>query len=182
MKEFTFNQVYKIASTIEDGIDFGVPLIFHTTKQQRITLRQPAMVFNRHTLLHHYIRKCFLHHYDHYFLRMAETVIEDVVELTFLEDQFSQYGIPIDFLRIKYNEQDYPATTELTVINWYRRNRKNFILLTDRLYEEIFFILFSNRNLLQKFNAVIAKNFQEFHFKQADLTIGGKIRRTAIPA
>lgn len=60
MRELVLQQVYKTASTVEDGIEIGVPLIFNNTKRALADIKKTALNFNRHTLLHFYIKECFL--------------------------------------------------------------------------------------------------------------------------
>lgn len=125
MREFVLQQVYKTASTVEDGIEVGVPLIFKNDKKILADIKKAALNFNRHTLLHCYIKECFLMDNENLFNQRPDDVIEGAFELEFLETQFLQYDIEIDFLRIKYDEDDYPTTSRSRVQNWYKVNKKN---------------------------------------------------------
>lgn len=118
---------------------------------------------------------------ENLFNQRPEDVIEGVFELDFLENQFSQYDIGINFLQIKYDEDDYPTTSKNRVLNWYKLNKKKFELLADKICDDVFYILFSNRKLLQQFNIIISRDFEKFKFSRNELTINGKIKRTTIP-
>ena len=74
------------------------------------------------------------------------------------------YDIEIDFLRIKFDEDDYPITSKSRVQNWYKLNKRKFELLADKLCDDVFYILFSNRILLQQFNIIISRDFEKFKF------------------
>lgn len=181
MREFILHQVYKTASTVEEGIETGVPLIFKDKIRSLDIIRLTALKFNRNTLLHHYIKKCFVMDNENLFRGRPEDVIEGVFELEFLESQFLQYDIKIDFLQIKFDENDYPITSKSRVQNWYKLNKKKFELLADKLCDDVFYILFSNRILLQQFNIIISKDFEKFDFSKNELTNNGKIKRTTVP-
>jgi len=181
MREFVLQQVYKTASTVEDGIEIGVPLIFNNKKKTLAEIKKAALNFNRHTLLHFYIKECFLMDNENLFNQRPDDVIEGVFELEFLETQFLQYDIEIDFLRIKFDEDDYPITTKSRVQNWYKLNKKKFELLAEKLCDDVFYILFSNRILLQQFNIIISRDFEKFKFLNSELTKNGKIKRVTIP-
>lgn len=181
-KELHLYQVYKTASTIEQGIEIGIPLIFETTKQKLKLLRSKSITFNKNTLLHDYIKACFLWDNDHYFYETTEEVIDGVFDLEFLEQQFNSYGIDIDFLTIRWDKEDeYPITQPSTVQIWYKKNRNKFVQLADKISDDIFYVLFSNRNLLSDFNRMISENFNKFQFTTAELTSRGKIKRINIP-
>lgn len=181
MREFVLHQVYKTASTVEEGIEIGVPLIFKNRKKTLDIIKKSALNFHRHTLLHHYIKEYFLMDNENFFNQRPEDVIEGLFELDFLENQFLMYNIGIDFLEIKYDENDYPITSKSRVQNWFKLNKKKFELLADKLCDDVFYILFSNRKLLQQFNIIISRDFEKFKFSKNELTNKGKIKRTNIP-
>jgi hypothetical protein len=181
MKEFILNKVYKTASTVEDGIDLGIPLIFTDKKKALEVIKKAAHNFNRHTLLHHYIKDCFLMDIETLFLQRPEDVIWDVFEMGFLENQFYHYDIEVDFLKIKYDEDGYPITSKSRVQNWYKLNKKKFELLAAKLCDDVFHVLFSNRILLQQFNIMVSENFEKFMFSKNELTVNGKIKRVTTP-
>ncbi len=180
MKELVLHQVYKTASAVEEAIEIGIP--FFKNKKRILEIQKAsANNFHKHTLLHHYIKYCFLMDNENLFCERPDDVIEGVFELEFLQSQFSQYDIAIDFLEIKYDEDDYPKTTRSRVFNWYKLNKKKFELLSEKLCEDVFYILFSNRILLQQFNIIISKDFDKFNFSKNELTINGKLKRVSIP-
>lgn len=181
MREFVLQQVYKTASTVEDGIEIGFPLIFNNKKKILTEIKKAALSFKRYTLLHFYIKECFLMDNENFFNQRPDHVIEGVFELDFLEAQFSRYDIEIDFLRIEFDENDYPITSRRRVQNWYKLNKKKFELLADKLCDDVFYILFSNRILLQKFNKIISRDFEKFKFLKSELNERGKIKRVTIP-
>lgn len=165
---------------VEGAIDFGLTVNFPNKKNIDIA-RQKAIAFDKQTLLHLFIKQEFISHYKHWFMEMAEEVCWDIIELQFIEEQFSEYGVDIDFLQIKYDENDYPITTNRQIQSWYTKNSKKFTTLAEQLCDEIFFILFSNRKLLRKFNENNAANFTKFCFTQNQLTIKGTLKRQRIP-
>lgn len=181
MREFVLHQVYKTASTVEEGIEIGFPLIFKNTQKRLDVIKKSALNFHKHTLLHHYIKECFLMDNENFFNQRWEGVIEGPFELDFIGDQFLNYNIPIDMLQIKYDEDDYPTTSKSRVQNWFKLNKRKFELLAEKLCDDVFYILFSNRKLLQQFNIIISGDFEKFKFSKNELTINGKIKRTNIP-
>ena len=180
MKDLTLHQVYKIASFVEGAIDLGITINFSNKKNIELA-RQKAISFDKHTLLHLFIKQEFTGFYKYWFLNMSEEVCSENIELQFIEDQFYEYGVDIDFLKIKYDEDDTPITTNRQVENWYKKNSKKFDTLAERICDEIFFILFSNRKLLHKFNENNAMSFSKFCFQQNQLTNKGKLKRQRIP-
>jgi HNH endonuclease len=181
MKELVLHQVYKTASTVENGIEIGVPLNFESKKRILEIQKNAALNFNRHTLLHHYIKYCFLMDNEELFCENPYNIIEGAFELEFLHSQFVNYGIDIEILEIKFDENDYPITTPSRVYNWYIKNKKKFELLSEKICDDIFYILFSNRILLQQFNIIVSRNFQKFNFPKNKLSSSGKIKRLNIP-
>jgi hypothetical protein len=181
-RELILHQVYKTAATVEKGIDLSISFIFKTSKPKLKLLQNKCKTFHKNTLLHEYIKACFLFDNDNYFYETPDDVIDGVFDLDFLEDQFASYAIEIDFLRIKWPEdQDYPTTSTKTVFRWYNKNRTKFIQLAEKISDDIFFILFSNRNLLSNFNRMISNDFKNIKFAKKDLTQRGKIKRVNIP-
>ncbi|MGN6399126.1 MAG: HNH endonuclease [Flavisolibacter sp.] len=180
MKELILHQVYKIASNVEDAVDIGVPLNLDKKKDLSFA-QQRASSFHKETLLHLFIKHQFVSHYEHFFTSMTEQVADDPVELEFLEEQFDYYNVPIKFLKIRFDEFDYPITTDRQIINWYRRNEGKFRRLSEAICDEVFFILFSNRKLLHKFNENVANYFDRLQLKDTQLSIKGTLKRKAIP-
>lgn len=181
MKEFVLHQVYKTASTVEEAIEIGLPLIFNYKKRTLANIKTAALNFNRHTLLHFYIKECFLMDIKNFFTDRPDDVIEGVFELDFLETQFNQYNIDIEFLKIRFDEDDYAITSTSRVQNWYKSNKRKFEQLADKLCDDVFYILFSNRILLQQFNIVLSENFEKFEFLKSELRENGRIRRVTTP-
>lgn len=180
MKDLILHQIYKTASIVEDAIHYGAPLDF-TNKKELLCLSQKASAFDKHTLLHFFIKQEFIDYYNHFFIQMADYVHDETIELEFLEEQFSHYEVSIDFLQIKYDENDYPITTNTQITHWYKRNKKKFIHLSEKICDEVFFILFSNRKLLHKFNKNISSDFSKFLFNDQQLTSKGTLKRKPIP-
>lgn len=180
MKELKLHQIYKTASIVEDAIEVGLSLDLTNNKfSERV--RKKVLDFNKETLLHLFIKQEFINHYDHFFNGMTESVIDEVLELDFLEKQFLIYNVPINFFKIKYDENDYPITTEVQIQNWYKKNEKKFFLLSEKLCDEVFFILFSNRKLLHKFNENISQSFNKLLIPEKFLTQKGTIKRRPFP-
>ncbi len=75
----------------------------------------------------------------------------------------------------------YPTTTNTQIIRWYNRNKNKFIILSEKIYDEIFFIIFSNRKLLHKFNENLASSFDKFNFDKNQLTQKGTLKRQKVP-
>src|SRR6478736_3547294 len=113
---------------------------------------------------------------------MTENVCGEILELESLEEQFSCYNVPINFLQIKFDEDEYyPITTDNQIIRWYKRNQKKFNILSDKICGEIFHIIFSNKMLLHRFNENLVTNFDKFNFNKKPLTEKGTLKRIAIP-
>lgn len=180
MKELKLHQIYKTASIVEDAIELGLSLKLTDSKFSE-TVRQKALDFNKETLLHLFIKQEFVNHYEKLFYDLTENVIEQALELDFLKQQFLLYDVPIDFLQIIYDENDYPITTENQIQKWYKKNEKKFTLLSEKLCDEVFFILFSNRKLLHKFNENVSMNFDKLQIPEKFLTQKGTIKRRPFP-
>ncbi len=165
---------------VEGALDFGVSLDL-TTKKDLVFAKQRASSYNQETLLHLFIKQEFISHYYHFFNRMTESVCNEVIKLEFLEEQFNYYDVAIDFLKIKHDEDNNPISTNSQIIKWYNRNKNKFIILSEKIYNEIFFIIFSNRKLLHKFNENIASSFDNFNFDKSQLSIKGTLKRKNVP-
>lgn len=165
---------------VEGAIDFGLTIDL-SNKTNIALAKQKALNFDKHTLLHLFIKQEFISHYRHWFLEMTDDISWDTIELQFIEEQFFEYNVDIDFLQIKFDEDDYPITTNWQITKWYTKNAKKFTLLAERICDEIFFIIFSNKKLLHKFNENNASNFAKFSFTQNQLTAKGKLKRIRIP-
>lgn len=95
---------------VEDAVAFGVSLDLKN-KKDLLFARQRASAFHQETLLHLFIKQEFINNYHHFFTRMTDSVCDEVIELEFLEEQFTYYDVDIDFLRIKHDKNDFPITT-----------------------------------------------------------------------
>lgn len=112
---------------------------------------------------------------------MTDSVCDEDIELEFLEEQFNYYDVAIDFLKIKHDENDYPITTNSQIIRWYNQNKNKFIALSEKIYDEIFFIIFSNRKVLHTFNENLASSFDQFKFDKNQLSKKGTLKRKNVP-
>ena len=180
MKDFILNQVYKVSSIIEDAVDFGAPIHNLNAKTKKI-LKQKAITFQKETLLHYFIKQEFINYYEHLFTRMAENIPDEVMEMLLLENQFSEYNIQINFLEIKYDVNNNTLTTSRQINKWYNKNKSKFVTLSEKICDDVFFILFSNRRLLHKFNETLSRDFKEFNFSKDQLTSKGRLKRKPFP-
>lgn len=165
LKVLDLYQVYKTAATVEFGIQTSTSLLFETTGLKLKLLQNKCKNYNKSTILHEYIKLCFIEDNDYYFYKTPDDVIEGMFDLELLENQFYVYGIEIDFLVIRWDkEANCPITLPITVMRWYKKNRSKFKLLAEKICLDIFFVLFSNRNLLSEFNRMISEDFKNIKF------------------
>ncbi|TDO22369.1 HNH endonuclease [Pedobacter duraquae] len=179
-KNLILTHVYKVCSIVEDAIEAGVPLNY-SDKDDLDNLGERTLQFGKKTLLHIYIKHALIEYYNYFFKDMADQVCDDIIELDFLQSQFTNYEIDIDFISIKYDPEYNPVTTVKQIKHWYKKNEPKFQLLYEKVNCEVFFILFSNRALLQKFNLNNSLNFNQLKISENRLSKKGTVKRTKIP-
>jgi hypothetical protein len=180
VKDLVLYQIYKLASMVEDSLDFGSSFDFTDKKNQQLIF-QRATNFNKQTLLHLFIYEEIVEYFRHYYCEAPENVYYTDIHQQFLKVQFKNYQIEIDFLIIKYDTEKNPITPKNQIIEWYKKNEQNFISLAEKLCPEVFFILFANKKLLHTFNANFANWFPFYNFPKNLLTKKYTIKRKPIP-
>lgn len=184
LKQFDLHYVYNVASMVESSIENGAPLDLSGIVSLA-TYQKKAIHFQKNSLLHLYIKQVFLFHYDFFFTLRDDELDGNLDTLETLQSQFEMYNIPVSFLELEYDDDDeenaYLITTNREAKAWYLRNKKKFQLLASRICPEVFYIVFSNRELLQEFNNKISWYFDSFHFGKEQLDANGKLKRVAIP-
>lgn len=169
LQEYEFdNIVYEIASLIDGSVTAEVDFWNFNI---RIFVSR-ATTFSKKTLLHLYIVTTTLNHYHREFRKNG-----DLIEIDDLEKWYSIFKL----YNVKINPYNSPDTKE--ILKWYEDNEDAFARLFDRISDEVFHVLFPNRNFLLRFNMLVSKTIrEEVTIPKRLLTQKGTIKRTAIPS
>lgn len=182
MQEFKFRNIYSLASLIDESVDykenfwnFDVNYFINASTN-----------FSKDTLLHQYIVTRSFNHYHRYFRKDGDCIVDDEAEQWM--SLLSTYGIIIRPLNLDNGEDPY---------DWFIENEEKFYDLFDRMANEVFHVLFANRNFLIKFNLLTTKTVQELidktypfehcvypdaHYPKDKLNNKGRIKRKSIPS
>ncbi|MGQ3014222.1 MAG: HNH endonuclease [Flavobacteriales bacterium] len=166
LQEFKFNNVYKLAHLIDGSVKSGVNFWNHNED----AFIQSATKFSKNTLLHLYIVTIAInyHHYD--FKKNGELIDEDEIEEWYF--LFDSYAIRIN----KYN-----FNGNIKIVNWFERHKHKFEELFNKMSEEVFYIMFANRQFLLNFNNLTTETVVNTTFPKEYLTSKETIKRIVIP-
>lgn len=92
---------------------------------------------------------------------------------------FEKWYYLFESYRIELNKFD--LDNNLEAIDWFDSNFHKFVELFDALADEIFYILFANRQFLLKFNTLLIKTVKVTNFPANFLNTKARIKRTSIP-
>lgn len=185
LQEYHFNSIYKLADLIDESVNAEVEFWnFDDDYFIRCATR-----FSKETLLHLYIVVTAMNDYHRFYRRHGGPEDHEREEWYSL---FETYGIEIEKYRFDKEEEESESTFyseadededdnyEFT-FRWFEQNSDKFELLFEKMADEVFYILFSNRNFLLKFNELTVLTVREMKFPSDCLTIKGTIKRIAIP-
>lgn len=173
LREYNFNSVYDLANIIDQAVTHEVELFNHNEDY----FLESSTKFRQDTILHQYIVCELLNHFRREFWENGDLMEEDIMEEWY--ELFSSNNIEIE--EFNFIDEDGEENEEHDIYNWFNDNRKKFYDLFDKLGEEIFHILFSNRGFLLRFNNLIAKTVEEFDYPGGYLNKKGRIKRAHIP-
>ncbi|PXA04023.1 hypothetical protein DDZ13_08235 [Coraliomargarita sinensis] len=166
MKEFQFHDIYSLVSLIDRSVHYEEQFWNHDEEM----FVAASAKFSRDTLLHLYTVTRAYNHYHRDFRKNGDLIEED--ELEHWMSLFASYGVKIVPLKIEDEEE---------AEKWMDDNQDSFLDLFDKMSEEVFHILFPNRNFLIKFNRLVAEQIQETKYPTNVLTKKGTIKRVSIP-
>jgi hypothetical protein len=164
--EFKFRDVYDLADLIDNSVK-GEAYFWNYNDDFFINA---ACRFSKDTLLHLYIVTTALNYYRRDFRKNGSSECEETMERWY--SLFECY-------QIKIREFNFNGRKEL--VEWFNSNEKKFEELFDKMADEVFYILFGNREFLLAFNNLTAETIAGTTFPKNYLTPKGTIKRTAIP-
>lgn len=180
MQEFKFQDIYNLASLIDQSVDYEEGFWNFDIEY----FLNASTSFSRDTLLHQYIVTRALNYYGRYFRKNVDCVEEIIDQWIPLFEVYEVDFEPLDF----GNDED--------PYEWFNKNEGIFYDLFDFMADEVFHVLFANRNFLIKFNLLVAKTVQQLinrtypsehyavpdsHYPRDKLTKKGRIKRKSIP-
>lgn len=165
-KSYYFFNIYGLADLIERAVRNGADFEFFDEK----LVINAYVKFSRCTLLHIYIKSIAMAYYSKDFRKNGDLVAEDEIEEW--NNLCKIYKIQ-KLSKFKLNDEDFDAG------NWFCKNEKKFFELFSNMAEEVFFILFNNRDFLLKFNKIVSEI--DIKIPNKFLTKKGTIKRINIP-
>lgn len=168
LRNFEFEDIYSYVSVIEYHVKIGSPFC----NFEKLDFVNSSTNFKKQTLLHQYI-VLTLYNYFSDELKKSNWFKEEE-SLDFFYEKFSIYNISIP---------KYKMTVKYEVHNWFKRHEIKFIQLFEKLSEEIFYILFSNRVFLLNFNILVSETVHDllYLYPKDRLTKKNTIKRINIP-
>jgi hypothetical protein len=181
MQEFKFQDIYSLASLIDQSVDYEEDFWNFDIEY----FLNASTNFSKDTLLHQYIVTRALNHYSRYFRKNVDSVEEEIDQWIPLFEAYEVTSEPFNFI-----DDEDPH-------EWFMEKEEIFYTLFDRMADEVFYILFANRNFLVKFNLLVAKTVQQFinktypfehhvdpnaQYPKDKLTNKGRIKRKSIPS
>jgi len=154
-RQFIFHNTYEIASLVEACVINSSSFI--ELDWESINVINCLYKFSKISLLHFYIyamisveeRRYFRKNYD--LFEESEEMVSDV------ENNLRKYGINFlpysEYLllnKIELSDDDY------LFLPWFNSQEKNFEQLWEKITDEVFHLLFSNRTFLLRFNKSLA--------------------------
>jgi len=167
LQEFHYNSIYELADLIDSSVKAEVDFWGHNEEY----FIEISSKFSKDTLLHLYIVITATNFYRRDFKKNPELYEEeeDLEKWYILFDTYS-----IEFKRL--NLKQIQSSSE-----WFETNTEAFFALFEKMAEEVFYILFANRDFLLRFNSIAAKTIKETRFPINLVTKKGTIRRVTIP-
>lgn len=166
LQEFKFKNIYELAELIDGSVKAEVEL----SRYDEEYFIGAATRFSKKTLLHLYIVTTAINFYRRDFRKNGD--LEDEESMGKWYSLFESYQIPIK----KYN-----FNGERELLNWFEKNINLFENLFNKMADEVFYILFANRQFLLNFNNLIINTVRNTEFPQKCLKAKGTIKRIRIP-
>lgn len=166
LQEFKFKNTYELADLIDTHVKAEVEF-WNYNKQFFIN---SATKFSKNTLLHLYIVTTALNYYHRNFRKNGDCEDEESMEKWY--SLFNTYQIEIK--KFKFNSRQ-------ELVAWFEQNINLFTELFDKMANEVFYILFANRQFLLRFNNLAAKVVMEAKFPKNCIGAKGTIKRVNIP-
>jgi len=165
---FKFHNVYELSDLIDKMV--REELDFDMFNEQYFI--KSAASFSKSTLLHQYIATSALRHYRREFRKNGDCIEEE--ELKDWIFTFRSYGVvPVS---VEWTSDGWERSHQ-----WFELNYPAFEELFDKMADEVFNLLFSNRSFLLSFNLLVANTVRELDFPPKALNSKGKIKRRSVP-
>lgn len=166
LQEFEFTNTYELTAIIDNCVRSEIAFWNYADD----FFINSATKFSKDTLLHLYIVTTAMNHYRSEFSKNGDMIDEN---------EISKWYSLFDLYQLRYVQHNFDEGSE--VIKWFDNHVKQFELLFDRLSEEVFYVLFSNRQFLLDFNNLTIEIVKETHFPEGLITSKGTIKRVNIP-
>jgi hypothetical protein len=166
MEEYRFESVYEMANLIDQSVKEEVE--FWNFNHEYFI--DAATKFSKDTLLHQYIATQLFNHHLRYFRKSVEN--DNVDEIERWHQLLETYSIEI-------RKFDFEPDSEVDI--WFEENEGSFQTLFDKIADEVFHVLFSNRKFLLDFNVLVSREIATMEFPAELLTKKGTIKRVFIP-
>jgi len=167
LQEFHYNSIYELADLIDGSIKSGVG--FWNYNEEYFI--QTSSKFSKDTLLHLYIVVTAVNFYRRDFRKNPEFYE--------VEEDLKKWYTLFQTYTIRYKKLD-TKNNQLTV-DWFDTQIDSFYSLFEKMADEVFYILFANRNCLLKFNSIVAATIEEIQFPKYLVTKKETLKRVSIP-
>lgn len=166
LHKFNFNNTYELADLIDQSVKSGVEFWNYDVD----FFIKAATRFSRDTLLHLYIVTTAINYYHRDFRENGDLIDEESIEKWY--SLFDSYSIKV---------QKFNFNGKVEIIGWFDKQKDKFEELFDKMADEVFYILFANRQFLLDFNNMSINTVLDTVFPVEYLTKKGTIKRLAIP-
>jgi 5-methylcytosine-specific restriction endonuclease McrA len=167
LQEFHFDSIYELADIIDGSVKAEAQFWNY---DDEFFIRS-AISFSKDTLLHLYIVTTAMNFYRRDFRKNGDCIDE--------EDLDKWYKL-FEIYKIEFKKSRQKAETPM--IKWFEKYEDIFFELFDKMADEVFYILFSNRKFLLNFNNLVALAVkQDLKFPAQYLAKKGTIKRALIP-
>jgi len=166
LKEYKFDSIYDLVSLIDGHVKNGSE--FWNYDEELFV--KCATKFSKFTLLHLYTITTALNYYRRDFRKNGDCIDEDGIQYW--------YGL-FETYKVKYDRFDFEK--EEDIYCWYEKSENTFSNLFEKMADEVFHILFSNRNFLLQFNELLHNTTIDASIPIERLTKKGTIKRINIP-
>jgi 5-methylcytosine-specific restriction endonuclease McrA len=166
LQEFKFKGVYELTDLIDGHVKAGEE--FWNYNEEHFI--ESATRFSKDTLLHLYIVTTALNYYRRDFRKNGDDWDDEMMKSWY--SLFENYQITI---------KNFNFNGKQEIVRWFDKNVVLFETLFDRMADEVFYLLFSNRQFLLDFNNVTTNTVIDTVFPKNALTAKGTIKRITIP-
>lgn len=185
MKQFHFNHVYELASIVDDLAGHSSNLIEIPWDEKKVL--EALALPSKTSVLHWFIFSSILVYFGRRFRK--DNYFMEEPEIRSWEATIERYGISIQPFDEFYSisAHDFDAKTRLGEIfyKWYDSKHDSFAELWEHLTDEVFYLLFGDRNFLLKFNLSLADYLESGEVDIPSLYLNGRgrlKRRTSLPS